>query len=556
MTQRRTAAVGAASPSAASHAAAGTGTSGRANRALFVAGFSAFAMLYVAQGTLPAVGRAFHVSPATSALTVSLTTLPLALGVVVAASISERYGRRGLLLGSLLAASVCTLATTLSPSFEVLLGLRVLTGVALAALPAVAMAYIAEEVQAGSLGSTMGLYISATGLGGLAGRLIGGVLAGIADWRLGYLGVGILALLGSLYVTLRLPASRHFVSQPEQLLPQIQAAGCTFVTACCSACSSAASVCTLATTLSPSFEVLLGLRVLTGVALAALPAVAMAYIAEEVQAGSLGSTMGLYISATGLGGLAGRLIGGVLAGIADWRLGYLGVGILALLGSLYVTLRLPASRHFVSQPEQLLPQIQAAGVHLRDGVLQRLFVCGFTLMGAMVAYFNFLLYRLEAPPFDLTASGAALVFLLYLAGTVSANWLGRLADRRSRRSLLLTAVAMMLGGVLLTLPSYLPTVLIGTGLVTFGFFGAHATTSGWVGAHATHRRAQASSLYLLFYHLGSSLLGFAGGLAYGVGGWNGLVLLVTVAAGVALLAARGLPQLVMPTTRDTVGSEP
>jgi len=210
----------------------------------------------------------------------------------------------------------------------------------------------------------------------------------------------------------------------------------------------------------------------------------------------------------------------------------------------------------VSQPEQLLPQIQAAGVHLRDGVLQRLFVCGFTLMGAMVAYFNFLLYRLEAPPFDLTASGAALVFLLYLAGTVSANWLGRLADRRSRRSLLLTAVAMMLGGVLLTLPSYLPTVLIGTGLVTFGFFGAHATTSGWVGAHATHRRAQASSLYLLFYHLGSSLLGFAGGLAYGVGGWNGLVLLVTVAAGVALLAARGLPQLVMPTTRDTVGSEP
>ncbi len=149
-----------------------------------------------------------------------------------------------------------------------------------------------------------------------------------------------------------------------------------------------------------------------------------------------------------------------------------------------------------------------------------------------------------------------LLFLLYLAGTVSANWLGRLADRRSRRSLLLTAVAMMLGGVLLTLPSYLPTVLIGTGLVTFGFFGAHATTSGWVGAHATHRRAQASSLYLLFYHLGSSLLGFAGGLAYGVGGWNGLVLLVTVAAGVALLAARGLPQLVMPTTRDTVGSEP
>lgn len=423
MTQRRPAAVdaaGATDPTSAPDAAPATGTAGRANRALFVAGFSAFAMLYVAQGTLPAVGRAFQVSPATSALTVSLTTLPLALGVVVAASISERLGRRGLLLGSLLAASTCTLATTLSPSFGVLLGLRVLTGVALAALPAVAMAYIAEEVQAGSLGATMGLYISATGLGGLAGRLIGGVLAGIGDWRAGYLGVGAMALLGSLYATARLPASRHFVSQPERLLPQIQ----------------------------------------------------------------------------------------------------------------------------------------AAGVHLRDGVLQRLFVCGFMLMGAMVAYFNFLLYRLEAPPFGLTAGSAALVFLLYLAGTVSANWLGRLADRRSRRSLLLIAVLIMLAGVLLTLPGYLPSVLIGTGLVTFGFFGAHATTSGWVGAHATHRRAQASSLYLLFYHLGSSLLGFAGGLAYGIGGWNGLVLLVAVAAGIALLAARGLPQLLVPAARGAVGSEP
>lgn len=386
------------------------GTFRRANRALFVAGFSAFAVLYVAQGTLPAVGRAFHVSPAASALTVSLTTLPLALGVVLAASISERWGRRGLLLGSLSTASICTLATTFSPSFGMLLLLRVVTGVALSALPAVAMAYIAEEVPAGSLGSTMGLYISATGLGGLTGRLIGGVLAGLGDWRAGYVGVGALALLGSGYVALRLPASQHFVAQTERLLPQIL----------------------------------------------------------------------------------------------------------------------------------------AARVHVRDGVLQRLFVCGFMLMGAMVAYFNFLLYRLEAPPFGLTASSAALVFLLYLAGTVSANWLGRLAGRRSRRSLLRIAVTIMLLGALLTVPRYLPSVLLGTGLVTFGFFGAHATTSGWVGAHATHRRAQASSLYLLFYHLGSSLLGFAGGLAYGTGGWNGVVLLVAAATGVTLLAVRGLPHLVLP----------
>ena len=383
------------------------GTAGVANRALFVAGFAAFAMLYVAQGTLPTVGTAFHVSPATSALTVSLTTLPLALGVVIAASISERRGRRGMLVGSLVTAAVCTLVTALSPTFGVLLALRVLTGIGLAALPAVAMAYIAEEVGLGSLGSTMGLYISATGLGGLAGRLAGGVLAGLFGWQAAFLAVG-----GA-----------------------------------------------------------------------------------------------------------------------------------ALLGSLYVALRLPPSRNFVSQPERLLPQIAAARVHLRDGVLLRLYVCGFALMGAMVAFFNFLLYRLEAPPFDLAASSAALVFLLYLAGTVSANWLGRLAARRSLRTLLLLAVAIMLAGVLLSLSRSLPVVLVATGLVTFGFFGAHSTASGWVGARATVRRAQASSLYLLFYHLGSSLLGFVGGLAYGGGQWPGLVLLVAASVAIALFAASRLPSV-------------
>lgn len=386
-------------------AAAAAGDRGTANRTLFAAGFCAFAMLYVAQGTLPAVSRAFAVTPATSALTVSLTTLPLALGVVVAASVSERRGRRGLLVGSLVVATACSLLTALCPTFTTLLLMRVLTGVALAGLPAVAMAYVAEEV----------------------------------------------------------PAS------------------------------------------------------------------------------ALGSTMGLYISATGLGGLAGRVLGGVLAGAFGWQAAFVGIGAVSAVGTAYVALRLPRSRNFVSQPQRLLPQIRAAGTHLGDAALRRLFVCGFVLMGAMVAYFNYLLYRLEAPPFGLSAQTAALVFLLYLAGTVSANWLGRLGDRRGRRHLLVLAVGIMACGVLLSLVDALPLVLVSTALVTFGFFGAHTTTSGWVGAQATHRRAQASSLYLLFYHLGSSVLGFVGGLAYGSGRWGMLILVVLASVGAALVAALGLP---------------
>ena len=156
------------------HLRSGTPEYRRTSLVLFVAGFMAFAMLYVAQGILPGVSHDFSVSPATASLTLSLTTLPLAVAVIVAASWSEGQGRRRLLIGAVLSAAALTLAASVAPSFGALLALRVLTGLVLAGLPAVAMAYVAEEFHPAGLGTAMGLYISGTGLGGMTGRLAGG----------------------------------------------------------------------------------------------------------------------------------------------------------------------------------------------------------------------------------------------------------------------------------------------------------------------------------------------------------------------------------------------
>lgn len=116
-----------------------------------------------------------------------------------------------------------------------------------------------------------------------------------------------------------------------------------------------------------------------------------------------------------------------------------------------------------------------------------------------------------------------------------------MTDRRSRRSVMAIGLGLMAAGAALTVPDYLPTVLVGTAVIVFGFFGTHSTASGFVGAWAREQRAQASSLYLFGYHAGSSLVGFVGGLFFGIFGWAGEVGTVLVLLVIGLWALIGLP---------------
>jgi YNFM family putative membrane transporter len=94
----------------------------------------------------------------------------------------------------------------------------------------------------------------------------------------------------------------------------------------------------------------------------------------------------------------------------------------------------------------------------------------------------------------------------------------------------------MLAGLAATLPDNLALIIAGVGLITIGFFGAHSIASSWIGLRAEKAKAQAASLYLLFYYLGSSVVGTLGGVFYARGGWLGVAGLVgaLTLAGVAV----------------------
>lgn len=290
--------------------------------------------------------------------------------------------------------------------------------------------------------------------------------------------------------------------------------------------------------LAPTWHTLLALRLVEGITLAGLPAVATAYLREELHPSLHARAAGLYVGGTALGGMVGRLLPGAVAEVAGWRWALAAVAALALGCAVVVRVLLPPSRHFRAvAPGQgrLLAMTRRA---LTDPGLLALYGIGGCAMGAFIAVSNALGFRLAGAPFDLGLGAASLVFLVYPIGSLSAALAGRLAERFGRRAVVPAGCAVGLAGVLLTLPDRLPAVVAGLALLTAGFFVIHGVASGWVPARAHAGgvgAGQAASLYLFAYYLGSSVFGGLAGHVWSAGGWSGVA-----AMSGALLVATGL----------------
>ncbi len=199
------------------HISRGTPAYRRATLALFCAGFATFALLYCIQPLLPMLAAHFSVSAASSSLALSLTTLSLALCLLISGALAESWGRKPVMAAALGLASLLGMASVLVDSWQLLLVLRALLGLALSGLPALAMAYVGEEFEPESLPAAMGLYIGGTALGGMLGRLLSGLLSDLGGWELALGGIASLGLLALVVFVWLLPPSRHFMAQPLSL---------------------------------------------------------------------------------------------------------------------------------------------------------------------------------------------------------------------------------------------------------------------------------------------------------------------------------------------------
>jgi YNFM family putative membrane transporter len=308
----------------------------------------------------------------------------------------------------------------------------------------------------------------------------------------------------------------------------------------------AGGVLTLLAAFAHDYAQLLLLRGLLGLLLGGMPALAMAYLSEEIEGPSLGHSMGLYIGGSAFGGMTGRVLSSVISDFWNWRVALGVMGVAGVYAAWEFRRSLPASSNWKPGQGGWRALFNGTARHMGDQGLPWLFALAFLLMGTFVSMYNYIGYRLLGPGFGMRQSAVGALSILYLLGIFSSVWAGKLADRLGRRNVLWMVMLAMLAGLLLTLSNALVPIVAGMGLFTFGFFASHSVASSWVGRRARAPQALASALYLFFYYLGSSVVGWLAGVVWGHAGWGGVVALLGAVLGGAVLVAlrlRGLAPL-------------
>ena len=154
--------------------------------ALYLTGLASFVGLYLPQPILPTISADFGVDAAASALVISSTVFGVALASPAIGVLSDRFGRRRILVSGSLLLCFASLSCALAPSFELLLLARFVQGLLLPTLFAVGLAFVSEALPPRTMRTVAGIYIACNVVGGMLGRVSAGIFEDLASWRYGF----------------------------------------------------------------------------------------------------------------------------------------------------------------------------------------------------------------------------------------------------------------------------------------------------------------------------------------------------------------------------------
>lgn len=280
--------------------------------------------------------------------------------------------------------------------------------------------------------------------------------------------------------------------------------------------------------------ILIAARFVQGLFIPALTTCIAAFLAKTLPVERLNVVMGSYVSATVLGGMGGRLLGGWIHPPLHWRYAFVSASVLTLAATWTALRGLPKGARGTVQDQDAIGYLEL----LKRWDLLRIFLCAAGSFAVFSSIFNYLPYRLAAPPFGFSTKITTMLYLVYVVGIFMGPVSGRISNRFGSAYALLGGSAVLGGALaLLLLPSIIPVVLglLGT---CAGFFTIHAAAVGSLNRKLSSGHGQANALYVLFYYMGGWLGITGAGITYKHSGWAALIfiamllLLIPISTGI------------------------
>jgi predicted MFS family arabinose efflux permease len=162
---------------------------------------------YIVVAILPQIAANLAVTVAVVGLLASAYALPNAILAPVFGPLSDRYGRKVVMLGGMGLFLAAVAASALAPSFELLLAARLVNGLAAAIVLPAAFAYVSDHTTEAERGRAIATLFTAYPASTLLGLPAGGFAAAIAGWQAAFWVVLIIAVVPTLLVA-RMPSDR------------------------------------------------------------------------------------------------------------------------------------------------------------------------------------------------------------------------------------------------------------------------------------------------------------------------------------------------------------
>jgi MFS family permease len=183
------------------------------NVAVMAAGIATFINMYCTQSILPVLASSFHVAQARTGLSVTAPLLATAMVAPIVGAISDRFGRKRLILGAAILLVIPTALAAGAENFNMFVFWRFIQGLMLPFIFTVTIGYIGDETEGGMTARLAGTYMAGTITGGFSGRLITGILTEFLGWRGAMLCVAAVTFAMAMVVFLLLRPEQRFKAQ-------------------------------------------------------------------------------------------------------------------------------------------------------------------------------------------------------------------------------------------------------------------------------------------------------------------------------------------------------